>query len=1055
MVMKETIVDYLFRGDLEELDPAVAELIRHETARQAHYLIMIPSESTVPQAVREALASPFHNLYAEGYPLEETRTQTQDEILDYGASLSEYRRRGDLRYYMGTEYANIVEALARRRAAEVYAANGLKPEQLFVNVQPLSGAPANNAIYTALLGVGDTVMGMDLIEGGHLTHGSPVNRSGKFFKIISYGIDPITERIDYDQMRQLALEHRPKMIIGGYSSYPWAADWHKYREIADEVGAYLLADVAHVAGLIAAGVYPSPVGIADVVSFTTHKTLGGPRGAVIITHRKDLAGKIDRGVFPGEQGGPHVNAMAALAVALRLARTDQFQELQRRTVENAARLADRLVARGLRIPYGGTDTHLLTVDCKTVTGEDATPLSGDMAARLLDLAGIVCNRQTIPGDPAALRPSGIRLGTPWITQRGFGAAEIDPLADIIADVLLNAVPYSLTVRKKSEARAKIAFETLQDARVRVRDLALRAGIDTDVRADDYPHFYYLDSAAGETGWQALTIQGPKARDFLHMALTSDVFALRQGDTQPTRLLKPDGSEIARGELEYTQDAYLLKLDRDVSYAAAWLRSLSDGMVIFDAADPYARIPGPVEVARVGTASPSEAFSGNADHSPDADKSYFIGIRGEHFTAPEREPLPRFQWAEPQTDELLTTTLHNLHREMGAKMVPFAGYDMPVWYSSVMNEHLAVRRGAGIFDVTHMGVFEFRGQGAIPFLDAVTTNDVAGLAVGSSHYTYVLDVDGQPLDDLMIYRLGADHFLIVVNASNNDKIWAWLKAVRQRQVMIDPQRPWLTVDGADAFIMRDLRDRSVGDQMRVDLALQGPKSRDILLALDGLEEDKQAVAKLPWAAITTAHLGGFDLIISRTGYTGERTAYELFVHPDKAPALFKALVAHGATPCGLAARDSLRTEAGLPLYGHELAGPLNLNPADAGFANYVKLSKPFFVGRAANLAHERQRDAEVVRFRLDNKGARPPHQGDPLVDKRGRVVGVITSCSIDSEGYQLGQAYVKLDYAEEGTSLGVFAGSGKGRAILPETVRLGDKVTVPETATILSRFPKKK
>ena len=319
--------DFLFRGGVDELDPDVAELIRHETARQQQKLILIPSESTVPHAVREALSSSFHNLYAEGYPLENSRKLTQGEILDYESRLPEFRRHADERYYKGTEYANIIESLARRRAAEIFAGNGLSADDLYVNVQPLSGAPANNAVYTGLLNVGDTVMGMDLIMGGHLTHGSPVNRSGKYYNIVSYTINEKTEKLDYDQMMQLALEHKPRLIIGGFSSYPFTPDWQAYREIADAVGATLLADVAHVAGLIAAGVYPNPVGIADVVSFTTHKTLNGPRGAVLITHRRDLARLLDRAVFPGEQGGPHINTMAALAVSLRLATSEQFQQL--------------------------------------------------------------------------------------------------------------------------------------------------------------------------------------------------------------------------------------------------------------------------------------------------------------------------------------------------------------------------------------------------------------------------------------------------------------------------------------------------------------------------------------------------------------------------------------------------------------------------------------------------------------------------------------------------------------------------------------------------------
>ena len=529
--------DFLFRGDIDELDPALAELIRHETARQQEKLILIPSESTVPYAVRAALGSAFHNIYAEGYPLENTRRMTQSQILDYDERLPEFRRNADLRYYKGTEYANILESLARRRAAEVFAANGFSADDLYVNVQPLSGAPANNAAYTALLDVGDTVMGMDLIMGGHLTHGSPVNRSGIYYKIVSYGINPETERLDYDQMLALAQEHKPRLIIGGFSSYPFAADWQEYRKIADAVGAYLLADVAHVAGLIAAGLYPNPVGIADVVSFTTHKTLNGPRGAVLITHRKDLASKIDRAVFPGEQGGPHINTMAALAIALRLATTDQFRDLQRHTLSKARRLADKLTARGLRLPHGGTDTHLLLLDCKTIKGPDGTTLSGDMAARILDLAGIVVNRQTIPGDTSALRPSGIRLGTTWLTQRGISDADIDELGDIIADLLEACLPFSLTGRIRPLPRAKVDFDALQTARQRVQALSARLGIDTHAECRCLPTFRSpWTTALKTTAASTVSVSGAVSRRLpARTHLTSDVLALADGDSQPTRI----------------------------------------------------------------------------------------------------------------------------------------------------------------------------------------------------------------------------------------------------------------------------------------------------------------------------------------------------------------------------------------------------------------------------------------------------------------------------------------------------------------------------------------
>lgn len=1044
--------DFLFRGELAELDPDVAELIRHETARQERYLILIPSESTVPAAVREALGSSFHNLYAEGYPLDETRTMTQAEILDYHARLPEYRRHADKRYYKGTEYANIVEALARRRAAELFATARYPAEKLFVNVQPLSGAPANNAIFSGLLAIGDTIMGLDLLQGGHLTHGSPVNRSGKQYRSVSYGVDPATEKLDYEQIRALALEHRPQLIIAGYTSYPYAPDWDAFRAIADEIGAYLMADVSHVAGLIIGGVYPNPVGIADVVSFTTHKTMGGPRGAVIITHRPDVANKVDRAVFPGEQGGPHVNQMAALAVALRLAATDQFRRLQRQTVANAIRLAERLAARGMRIAYGGTDTHMVLLDCKTIVGADGTPLSGDMAARILDLAGIVANRNTIPGDPSALRASGVRLGTPWVTQRGFREAEIDQLADCIADLLSAVVPFSYPGKRRPEARAKVEFDVLQRVRNAVRDLAANAGIDTNAGAEDYPHFYYLDEADRAPKTLAIAPIGyASAADFLDVALSADVRTLRAGDRAPTLVLEPDGSVMARGIVEVaTDDAFLLHVE-NASRVSSWLRALSDGFVLFDHDDPYAKVPGPVDVRVLGAAhSDLSSVDGNAY----ATKPYFIGEGGPAYAGPRGAALPEFTWAQPESNSLKTTPLHGLHCELNAKLAPFAGYEMPLWYSSVGEEHQAVRKNAGIFDVTHMGVFDVQGPGAAAFLDTVTTNDVAGLAIGASQYTYLLDVHGVPLDDLMIYRLAAEHYLLVVNAANNDKNWAWLNAVKEGRVMIDPAKPYRRVREG-GFELRDLRAESAGADRRVDIALQGPASKTILLSLDAREADRAAVSGLPWAGVTRAQLGGFDLIVSRTGYTGERVAYELFIHPDQAEALMRALIAAGAVPCGLAARDSLRTEAGLPLYGHELGGDLRLNPADAGFGTYVKLWKPFFVGKAAFIAHERTRDAVVVRFRLENRGARPPHPGDPIIDKRGRVVGVVTSCALDSEGYQLGQAYVKNGANEEGTALAVFCGSARARAekTLGE-LTFGDRVAVPEPAVVLSRFPKR-
>lgn len=1063
--------DFLFRSALADIDPDVAALIDLEAVRQARRLIMIPSESTVPQAIRDVVGSVFHNIYAEGYPPSDWRWLSEDEILDIDARLAELRRLGGNRYYQGTELADIVESLARRRVAERFASERASADDLYVNVQPLSGAPANSAVFTALIEPGDTILGMELTVGGHLTHGSPVARSGLHFNAIGYPVDPDTERLNYDTIRQLALEHKPKIIIGGYTSYPWAPDWEAFREIADEVGAYLLADVSHVAGLIMAGVFPSPVGIADVCSFTTHKTVNGPRGAVLITHKAPLARKLDRGVFPGEQGGPHMNSIAALAVAMKLAGTEQFIELQKQTVKNAVRLAEKLGNRGLRIPYGGTDTHMLLVDVGAIKGQDGTPLSGDMAARILEVAGIVCNRNTIPGDTSPFRATGIRLGTPWVTQRGFKEAEMDAVGDAIADVIFAMTPFSYqTGFTRSNWRAKVDFDVLIDVQQSVAELATQAGIDYKVPNLD-KHYVVSDAAAEHfrvvpddepaENWHTIEIDGAEAETFVNQVITIDVTGMDFGEWRTGWILSGDGSPLGRVVIErLTHMKYLLHVSRNMDVIAQWLISLSDGYTQFDSTDIYAKINGPVSVSPLPDAVALHRFERlqlpeTVADATDIDKVYFVGCKGEALNVPDGEALAPFSWEEPQRDELLTTPLYDLHKRMGAKLVPFAGYDMPVWYSSVTEEHHAVRHGAGIFDVTHMGVFDFNGPGAERFLDALTTNDVSRLTSGNAHYSYLLGVDGIPLDDIFIYRLAPDNFMVVVNASNNDKNWAWIQAVLAGRVAISQHRPWITAPGRDELEVRDLRAASSGADRRVDIALQGPSSRDVLFKLEASSEDKAKMKDLKWAQVVQVNFGGHDLIVSRTGYTGERTAYEIFPHPEEAEAVFTKLVEAGATPCGLAARDSLRTEAGLPLYGHELEGAQTMNPADAGFGNFVKLWKPFFVGKEAYIDYEPERDRVTIRFRMDHKGVRPPQPGDPVVDRRGRVIGTVTSCSIDSDGYQTGQALVKTDYMETGTELLVFSGASRTKDGKPiAELTYGDRTAVPEAATVLTRFPKR-
>lgn len=1041
--------DFIFSGSVRRIDPEVQQLLSLEDKRQDETITLIASESMAPDAVREAMSSKFANIYAEGYPREASRRQSQDKIMDSDWELARYRRDSDPRYYKGVEYADQLEALTRRRAAELFAANGVDPSNIYVNVQPLSGAPANSAVYTALLQTGDTILGLNLNDGGHLSHGTRINQSGKHYNGVFYFVDEESEDLDFDAIEKIALEHKPRIIVAGFSAYPKVVDWAKFRAIADKVGAYFLADISHISGLIAAGVHPSPIGIADVVMTTTHKSLCGPRGAMLMTHRKDLSPKIDRAVFPGEQGGPHLNTMAALAVALKLAKTEQFLELQKRIVANAKSLAGYLQEHGLRIVGGGSENHLLLVDTKSVS-HNGEPLSGDMAARILDVAGIVLNRNTIPGDKGAMNPTGLRLGTVWVSQLGFGDAEMKILAEAIATVMQGCKPFTyMGMGGRRERMAKVDAVALERGQELVRQLR---GL-----------------PASKADSETLHVRGRAAQSFLDKALTSDVAGLAMGASQPTYLYGNDWE--APATLSYLEEGlYQLAFGHRMmaTKAQAWLSMLSDGYVDFG--DLYARLSGPVAVTAVSP-TVSEEISGAVDLAVDFVKS--LGKDGDQpAIAPEAfadskpffvgaanrqggEALPAFSWEEPVDAPVKHTPLYDTHVNLGGKIIPFGAYELPVWYSSVGEEHAAVREAAGLFDATHMGVFEAAGEHVVEFLNCVTTNNVSLLRVGTSQYSQFLFPDGSVIDDLLVYRLEQERFMLVVNASNNDKDWAWLNGVNDGAVLIDEKRPFAKIQ--HPISLKDLRDPQWGGNCRVDMPLQGPKSRDILLSLC----DDAALAKrikgLTWAGLTQGTIAGFDLIISRTGYTGEKMAFELFVHPDKAADLWMTLLEagerFGIKPCGLAARDSTRTEAGLPLYGHEMAGELGLNPAEAGFGAYMKVSKPFFVGRDASVAALENRERTVVRFRMNEKGVRRPENGDPVMDKRGKVIGTVTSCAIDSEGYLLGQAMVKFDMRKRGTAVYIYQLGGGTREIkVPKVIKDGARMPFPDGATILSRFP---
>lgn len=1066
--------DYLFRQQIADLAPFVSDLIRWEDERQARKLIFIPSQSYVPEAVRTALGSRFQNIYAEGYPPSQLVQADEGQLEDVAWHLANYRRYADRRFYKGKEYANILECLAQRKAAALFATKDTPAQEIHVNVQALSGTPANLGVYWTLMEPGDTFMGLDLYQGGHLSHGSEFNISGQRYQVVSYGVDPKTERLDYDAIRDLALEHRPKIIVAGYTSYPWAPDWQAFREIADACGAYLMADISHVAGLTSAGAYPNPIGLADIVTFTTHKTMMGPRGAVVMTTDEDLASQIDLAIFPGEQGGPHVNKFAAMAVAFEIARTDQFRQLQKQIVKNAQALAEGLSNRGLRLAYGGTDTHLLLLDLKSIsvpaaqpTGQEY-PVWGEPAVRILDLAGMVANKNTIPGDLETSLATGIRLGTPWLTQRGLVEKDMDEIAGLISNLLTHLKPFSYNGLVGVLPRAKVEREVLEEVRAGVAVIAARAGIDFEVEGIGYPH--YLDpQELGEDQKSRIKVTGYRAKQFLNQLVTGNLLDLSLDGKMASYLLDASGGLIAEIVVrrcpvdEEGRDCYLINCGSDkLADVLSWLRGISDGYTFFDEGDIYRKVEGPVMVELVPADKDqfsSEATPGTpaldlyqADPERfDLTKPYFVGQAALANVAPE-STADDWVWAEKDS-ELKKTELHGVHDALGAKLVPFAGWEMPVRYTSVMEEHQAVRTGAGLFDVAHMGVFEITGPNATTFLDTVFSNYAAWLNDGESLYGYFLAPDGSVIDDGIVYRVRQDYYYLVINASNEEKDWNWLNAVNEGQVILDPQRPWVKLEAP--AVLRNLKDPKSGKDQKRDIALQGPASLATLQALTDDPALKKSLARLRRTALMSCELAGIPLVIARTGYTGENWGFEILVHPDHMEKLWQMILEVGeplgVKPAGLACRDSTRIEAGLPLYGHELAGPLEITPIEAGFPGYVKYHKPFFIGRDALLARENDREREIVRFRCNQKRTRRPNMLDPVVDDHGMEVGHVTSCSVDVSGYLVGLALVNCRCTEPGTSLRVFPLQGKS---LEEGLLTGNKVALPVDVTVLSRFPEK-
>lgn len=701
-----------WKKSLSDLDPELTELIQLEKERQSRKLIFIPSESFCIAPIREATGSIFTNIYAEGYPRPRMREEPREQLSDYSRQLTHYRRYANRRFYKGTEYVDLLECLASRRIAECFANDQVETEDLLVNVQPLSGAAANNSVYSAILDSGDTIMGMNLTHGGHLTHGSPFNRSGEHYNAIWYEVDEETERLDYNRIQKKALEHEPDVIVAGWTSYPYAPDWSKFREIADSCGALLLADIAHTAGLIIGGAHPSPVGYADIINFTTHKTVFGPRGAVSITTDPDLHSQINRSVFPGEQGGPHPQKFAAMATAFKIAQKNFYRRLQKQTVQNASALANALQDHGLIIPHDGTDTHLFLADVSSIKplrvgqkknnpGAQEYELWGEVAARILDLAGVVVNKNTIPGDKSARDARGIRFGTPWVTQRGLKTHHMEQLASSVAKLLKNIYPFHYQGTTKRLSRGKVELDVLRSVRQEIAEISSQAHAEEndhpkfhskDQTESSYPHYPYLKKtftgspdlesyhqeknvsliqSGGvqipekfddpEEEFQAATnevalfdlsdyglfkIVGGRSEAFLQESSSVDLFALPSGELFPGLFLDDSGAVIDDAEIirRGKNEFFLIAHPSRKADLLSWLRGLSDGYIVFDREDITRKVQGPAKV--IDLQSPPNGYA----------KRTLLGITGPE--APDVDPPGnvqsydgRFRYLPVQSDQV--------------------------------------------------------------------------------------------------------------------------------------------------------------------------------------------------------------------------------------------------------------------------------------------------------------------------------------------------------------------------------------------------------------------
>ncbi|MHC4662966.1 MAG: hypothetical protein ACYS8W_14895 [Planctomycetota bacterium] len=1142
---------FMFPGSLPDTDPEISRLADLEADRQRKKLIFIASESICPRPVREALMTTFTNLYAEGYPALRMYEEERDELADYARQLAYQRRYSDRRYYKGTEYANFAEALAIRRAAKLFASDHTPADGIHVNVQPMSGAMANNAVYESFCEPGDTVMGMELSFGGHLTHGSDANRSGKRYRMVSYQPD-LSGKLDYDAMKKVALAEKPKLIIAGYSAYPWAIDWWKMREVADSVGTILCADISHPAGLVVAGEFPNPVGIVDVSTLTTHKTLCGPRG-----------------------------------VSFGLAATPEFRELQKKVASNAKAMAASFEKRGIKIAYGGTNSHLFLIDLRSIKTASGMPITGEIGSRILDMAGITANKNTIGGDENAAHPSGIRFGMTWATQRGLGPDDLDQVAGWCIKLLTSTHSYSYIEATGDAGRGKLDMDLLEEVKKEVYEFNSRFPDGQDVKEskarDGYPYWFAADAdkaqappvrhnevskdkqaAALESGAALydlgdhgmIEIIGDRATVFLDELSTADIAGMKEGETKRTLFLDRDGKLVSRAIIARSFDVsplrkrfFVICPREDCERLTLWMRWVSDGYVLFDNDDVYRKVQGPVVVndlalaekpaallavtgpkvndvigkalGRMDDAGPGactvagecifvcndgdtnylivprlveddvwnrirdggavpcgaetlETFKVKARLIPasetgdsvsdilknesepaDPKKTYFVGTA--HIERPSGLSAGKKKYEyKPEDEPVLKTCLYDEHMKLKPRMAAFAGHEMPVWYSSIIDEHRAVREAAGLFDVSHMGVLDVRGREAWRFMDMVSSNYIVRLRPGQSIYGYLFYPDGICVDDILTYCISPEHYMVVFNAANIQKDLAWINAVNSGKIIIDEGSQWITPPKVE---VRYLKDESVGADMRVDIALQGPASLPTILKLAGGDRVFQGrIRRIKRTDFIECELAGIPMYLSRTGYTGEPYGYEFYVHPENAPAIWnKVLEAgeeFGVKPAGLGARDSTRTEAGLPLYGHELEGDFRVNPIEAGYGPFVKLHKPFFIGRKHAVKMAESRERETCRFRVTG-GMRKVNPGDALVNMRGnQFIGNVTSCVFVNDTTQVGLAVVQRRYNREGWEVNIIS-KPRGKTKGFDELAVGDRFPLGQGAVIMERFPQQK